>query len=122
VNETARDDGLRPRGYLVFSVEAVAQRRPLQAAFSQRLFGLPVVRGDRGRVLRYRVEVRCVDDVTYPRFSGRLDGGAVLADAGADDVGADKQQLLPALERPDEGLRPPEVGLPDLRPTLRQVG
>jgi hypothetical protein len=55
-----------------------------------------VVRGDRGRVVLNRVEVRCVDDVSYPRFSGRLDGGALLVDPGADGVGADKQQLLSA--------------------------
>jgi len=122
VDEPTRGDRLCAGGDLVLGVEGVAQRGPREAALPQRLFGVPVIGGDHGRVLRNRVEVGRVGHVTHACLPGSLDGGAVLGHAAADNVGADQQQPLPARERLGEGLRPIKVGLPDLRPAPGEVG
>ena len=122
MDEPTRGDRLRAGGDLVLGVEGVAQRGPREAALPQRLFGVPVIGGDDGRVLLHRIEVGRVGHVTHACLPGSLDGGAVLGHAAADNVGADQQQPLPARERLGEGLRPIKVGLPDLRPAPGEVG
>jgi len=121
VDEPTRGDRLRAGGDLVLGVEGVAQRGPREAALPQRLSGVPVIGGDDGRVLLHRIEVGRVGHVTHACLPGRLDGGAVLGHAAANDVGAN-QQPLPARERIGEGLWPIKVGLPTPRLAPGEVG
>ena len=106
-----------------FGIEAVAEVGVSETRLLDHLLGREVVELlDPGVARRAAAEDRGVDDVAHAVGDRRLHRGGVLLDAAADAHRRDQQHLLAAFHRRLERGRIVEVGPPDRRPALGEVG